>query len=365
VNGEVLVVDAQEQAVGYVPWAVARRALKARQVKMHRRSPPVLMLPPGEHRLPSFRTARKERVMSTLNNPATNNPLAVPAPGAGRPASAMVANWFKFFQEERELWVQNTSSTQVSIQFEIGPGQTAGVLVPVGSDPVCLTNEVPFESIKKSFDLRKLLNRVPGVLRLISAEDAEAYFVARAQAANSYTTDPATGKLVPNVSAAMAEAERLRQASRSVGEETAVVDTDGQVRFTPPRSALELQAINSEAAGNVAEGEDGNRTAAGRMTPQDIAAAGFANGPVRSDQVVRPALLNLCQQVSLQLPKAARMEAKPFFEAIRRMEATLTLEELQYIEAHGNYRTVKKWARDLQAVRNPDGEPDGLEDDLT
>lgn len=365
---DVLVVDAYERFVGYVHWAVARRALRDKRARMFRRNPYVIMLPPGVTKLPSFGVAEGD----TMHNSNTY------------PSGQSVSNWFTFFQNERELWVQNTSATQLSIQFEIAPGHFNGVLVPISPDPVCITNEVPFESVKKSLDFRKFLNRVPAVMKLLTTEQAHEYYAQKAKNLNAYITDPATGRLVPNIAAAIehTELERKRLTTRPAGDDT-VVGPDGQVRFSPPKSAQELMNMNAEQHMGVPAGA---AQAAGlTQVPQGFAnapgfvqqaqgnfnpaAAGFANvgsAPVMMEQLINPRVLYLCQQVSMQLPANQRMAADEFWRQLRSLESALKIEDFQYIESNGTYKTVKKWARECQqkliAAGQGDGVDDGLED---
>lgn len=297
----------------------------------------------------------------------------------GQPANQPL-NWFKFFQEERELWIQNISATNLSMQFEIAPGHFAGVLVLIGPDPICLTNEVPFDAVKKSLDFRKFLNRVPAVMKLMTTEQAHDYYAQKAATLNAYITDPSTGKLVPNIQAAIeyTEIERKKLTSRQAGDDT-VVTTDGQVRFSPPKSALELMSINQEAhmgvppqaaqAAGIQQVPQGFANAPagfqqqGGFNPQTAGFANIGEQPVMMDQEVHPRVLALCQQVSMQLQPNLRMPAEQFFREVRALEPALKLPDLQHIESFGTYKTVKKWARDLMAkmASQDDGLDDGLE----
>jgi len=388
---DVLVVDAHEQFVGYVHWAVARRAIREKLAYMSKRHPPTIRLPPGVLKLPTeaFLDAEKGKKMHNANGYPTNNN-----------APQSVTNWFKFFQEERELWVQNISATQLSIQFEVAPGHYAGVLIPIGPDPLCITNEVPFDSVKKSLDFRKFLNRVPSVMKLLTTEQAHQYYADKAKNLGAYLTDPETGKLVPNVAAAIehTDLERKKLTTRPTGDDT-IVGPDGQVRFSPPKTALELMNMNAEqhmgvnpmaaaAAGVPVQGQQypgpsGFANAPGFIQQAQAAAqaggpsygtpgfspqaAGFANvgqQPVMMEQLIHPRVLYLCQQVSMQLQPNLRMPADQFWRELRALQPQLNLESLQYIESNGTYKTVKKWARELQQTLVAQGQDESVEDGL-
>lgn len=393
-DDDVMVVDSRQQYVGHVHWAVARKALREKRARMWKRSPPAIMLPVGESSLPSF---AERKVMETNTNYPDLNQMRGPS----------VMNWLKFFQEERDIWVQNISATQLSMQFDIAPGQPAGVLIPIGSHPVCLTQEVPFDAIKKSMDFRKFLNKVPSVMRLMTEEQVNQYYADYAKQLGAYATDPMTGKPVPNVAAAIQAAtqERLALTTRQTTDDTVINPATGQVQFTPPKSAQELMNIAgdphmgvtpqaAQAAGltHIPQGfanapagfiQQAQLQAAGSAGPfqgpgpmssgfapsvgAGTEAGGFSNvgqGQIMMDQVIHPRVLNLCQQVSPQLPANMRMPADAFWRELKQLAPSLKFDDLQYIEAHGTYKTVKKWARELQADRVQQQVGDGIEDGL-
>lgn len=70
-----------------------------------------------------------------------------------------ITNFTEYFREERDVYVQNKSNTQVSLQFETSPGRIESVLIPRDKKPLNLTQIVPFTAIKASVDLRKKIGR--------------------------------------------------------------------------------------------------------------------------------------------------------------------------------------------------------------
>ena len=344
-HDDVMVVDARQQYVGHVHWAVARRALREKRARVWKREPYVIMLPVGERSLPTF--AGKDESMT-----ANLNELRGPA----------VMNWLNFFKEERDIWCQNISATQLSMSFDIAPGQPQGVLVPVLPHPICLTQEVPFDAIKKSMDFRKFLNKVPAVLRLLSEEQVTEYMTQYARQNNLWIVDPVTGKRVPDVGAAIraCEAERASLRRREGGDDTVIDPATGQVRFSPPRSALELMNINN---GGVPGAPDATPMA---HQASNGAVGGFANvgqNPIMMDQVIHPRVLNLCQQVSMQLDANLRMPQEEFMKQLGALKPLLKVDDLQYIEAFGTYRKAKQWASSLLAERAAAATGEGLEED--
>lgn len=261
-----------------------------------------------------------------------------------------VMNWLRFFQEERDIWVQNVSATQLSLQFEVAQGTIQGVLIPMGADPMCLTQEVPFDAIKKSMDFRRFLNRSPTIMKVMTEDDVQSYYRKKAEDMRVFTPD---GQ--PDVQAALAKADEERRQSKTMapGDVSTFTDASGQVTFTPPKSAQELMGLNQpqhmgpgpqQAGGFVNPGSNGG-------IPQ-----GFVNGPghqvnasgpVMVDQLINPRVVNLCQQVSSQVAPNMRMPADQLFRELKPLEASMSLDDIQYVQAHGSYATVKKWASAL------------------
>ena len=79
-----------------------------------------------------------------------------------------VINFTDFFREPRSIYVCNISNCQVSVTFDIGQGHTESFLFPNSKDPLDLTRFIPFDAIKNSMDLRRMLNRSPPALRLLT-----------------------------------------------------------------------------------------------------------------------------------------------------------------------------------------------------
>ena len=68
-----------------------------------------------------------------------------------------IVNWTEFFREERDIYVRNMTSTNISITFGRGP-ETRYVSLPMSPDPINLTAEVSFEELKYAEDFRKICN---------------------------------------------------------------------------------------------------------------------------------------------------------------------------------------------------------------
>lgn len=336
-EANVLVVDWNRQFVGFIHAATARQVLKAGAATVLRKSPFTIRLPIGETRLPTFVVERKKHMHTQLQTGAIN--------------------WIELFAQEKDLWVQNTSAMQHSMQFEIAQGVMYNALIPVGSDPICLTHEVPFEAVKRSMDFRRFVNSRPVILRLLSDDQVVGYYAERARAMQAYTAD---GK--PDVAQAIVAAEAARKASRTAQQDAAVqTDSNGQVLFSPPRTVQELGGM-PDPSGAMAP------------VPQAMGAPqGFANAPawmkssevesVMAEAVIHPRVVQLCADVSPMLPANTRKRADVLLHELRPFEGALRVEDLEYVRSNGGYPSVRKWAE--QAIERRMASADASETPLT
>lgn len=360
---DVLVVDASRQFVDYVQSGFARRLVRGGFVSVLRRSPFTVILPPGQRVLPKidWRAKKETKMQPQYRQPGTNS-----------------FNWLKFFEEEKDIWIQNISAMQWSFEIELGAGQDHPVLLPQMPDPYCLSDEVAFELLKKSTKLRKIVGkRKKGqpVLRLMDGEEAHAWFQNKARQRNMMD---ANGE--PDVDAAMTHAQQRYvelTTQQTAGQQ---VGADGNFHFAPPKSAQELMAsqqpqqppMNARdlVAMNEARRGMGNNPVSALSAEEaqmmQRQAGGFANvgaEQITLDEAINPHVLHLCQQVSLQLKPNDRMPAADFFERIQTMGPSLTANDLQYVESHGTYKTVKRWAA-MQLQERFGGGDEGIEDGL-
>ena len=420
-SSEVLVVDSAQRFVGYVHRAVARRALRDGKVRIWKKAPFVLMLPPGESSLdvfgPEARSAarKKDKMTSTPRNDNTDGrererfsqlypqsvgpsstgvshgqgPVGVGAHGMGITAGGgtTVLNWNKFFAEERDIWIQNISATLLSMQFEVAQGQLSSVSVGVSPDPLCLTQHVPFDAIKRSIDFRKLVNRTPAIMRLLTEDDVMRHFADKAKANNLFAVDPETGTQVPDIARAvqLAEQERLDalHVPLPVGElPPMAVNAAGQVMFSPPRSAQELMGIipspdgggfggmpaygafqqMAMQGGGVMPGGMGpfgsvQATAYG-ATPAQMAMQAMAQSNLANQQFsslgqlmqatgiastaqtaaqlapsIHPKVQHLCGMVSTEAPPGLQMPYEQFLRELKSLGSILRLPDLHYVQA--------------------------------
>lgn len=222
--------------------------------------------------------------------------------------SQHVSNFTDYFKNARDIFVQNISDCQVSLEFKSPSGDVTPVLLRRSRDPVNLTQQVSFEDIKSSASFRRLVNRVPSVIRLMTEADYNGYYEQKAKIA---------GKSVDDV---IREAEVRRQ-----NNQAHIAD-------------LKEVAAKTEAFDDA-------------QSPDKL--------EMKMADVVHPRVMTLCQQVSADVPNERKLGASDLLEELK----TLNLKEadLEYVQSHGYWKSVKKWAAAELAAKSANGEEgDGL-----
>ena len=242
-----------------------------------------------------------------------------------------VRNFTEYFKDEREIYVQNVSNAQVSVEFPVAPNRNEGFLFPNNRDPINLTQHFPFEVIKRSTDLRKMINRRPSVLNVLSKDEYSAYFASKAKSRGLVDS-----KGRPDIDAAIDQSEesRRRTADKTMREPIAT--------STPEP----LHDVTERGSGPNGEAMFGEHV---RVTSREI---------VSEDDVINPRVLHLCNQVKAELDAEQRMASTELLEALQAIP-DLTLDDYEHIRSHGYYKTVKKWAKNESAkLASNEGEPE-------
>ena len=214
-----------------------------------------------------------------------------------------IVNWTEYFKQEHDIYVQNVANAQVSLEFEIAPGVIQGFLFPHGRHPVNITQHIPFNSVKSSTNFRKMLNRRPPALQLLTEEEFMKYYEARAK----------DWKL-PHANAAIDKAEELRQ---GIAQHTAHT-TD-----TKPEPIHEVVKDDIHFGGRK------------EVRAHDI---------ISSDEIINPKVLHICNQVNHEIQERDKMKAATMLEEFEKV-GELKLDDYEYIRAHGYWKTVKLWAK--------------------
>lgn len=212
-----------------------------------------------------------------------------------------ITSFTDYFKEERDIYVQNISPYNVVVNFDIGSGQMMSHTFTPTRDPVNLTMHVPFKAIANSSDFRKMISRRPPVIKLITHDEYMVYY-----------TRQATSQGLKNANEAIdAAADRYAR------------------RFDTPTEST--NTANDEPAPAAPERK------------RD------ANGMYLSeDEVINPRVLNLCLQVHPNVPENQKMTAQDMLSELEVLSSSLKFDDWEYVVAHGYYKSVKKYAKQMK-----------------
>jgi hypothetical protein len=284
---EVLVMDSEKRFLEYTRPALARKYLREGKAKIFSKTPFAIQL---------FHS----KSVSSI-----------------RRKTMAVKNFTDYFKVERDVYVQNISNAQLSLEFNMGEGRVEGFTVPPSRDPINLTQHIPFMAIKNSMDFRKMLSRRPPVITVLSQEEYEAYFSKRAKDRNMVSSDG-----TPDIDAAIdASEERRRRTSDKSLRET-ITDKEPE----PIHDVIEKGTGPGGAA------HFGERQ---RVSPSKM---------VSEDEIINPRVLHLCNQVKAEVEEHERMSASDLLEALQNIPS-LTIDDYEHVRAHGFYKSIKKWAK--------------------
>lgn len=217
-----------------------------------------------------------------------------------------ITNWTEFFREEHDIYVQNIANAQVSLEFEVAPGVTQGFLFSHSRNPLNLTQHIPFQAIRASVNFRKMLNRRPPVLQLLTEEEFRAFYDRKAQ-----------DWQLPDADAAIDHAEEIRQ---GIAQHTTT---------TTNEVAKPLHEVV----------EDGKRFGERKIVRP------AADEIVSSDEIINPRVLHLCNQVGPEVQEKDKMRAGDMLEELEKVEPQLKIDDYEYLRAHAYWKSVKKWAQ--------------------
>jgi len=245
----------------------------------------------------------------------SNDPFTIKLKGErGKVMKPMITNFTNYFSgEERDVYVQNLSNTQVSIQFEVGPGRYESVLVPKTRRPLNLTQHIPFEAIKRSTDIRKLVNRRPPALQLMTEAEYTKFYEDLATAMKTSVEEEITKSL--ELQAQLMD--RRIPVAKTEEEKPKTIDQVEQERLENPEEAAEAQPL--------------------------------------------PQVVGLCAQVGADVSQGAKLKAGDMMAELEGMEGELRPTDFEYLTSMGYYKVIKKWAS-ARMVGEASSEEEGEED---
>jgi hypothetical protein len=228
-----------------------------------------------------------------------------------------VVNFTDYFRDERDVFIANCSHCQVSVSFDIG-GHTDSFLFPNSPDPINLTRFIPFAAIKGSMDLRRMLNRSPPALKLLTEDEHNAYYERQAQSQG-----------FKDSSTAMDHAEAKRMAVQN------------HMPLPDAPDPIKLHEV-------VEDGQHFGEKKVVRSTEQ-----------VSEADEINPRVLNLCLQVHPQVPEQQKMSAVQMLSEIESIPG-LKIADYVYLQSFGYYKSIKKLAAKKVAELSmmDDGEDD-------
>jgi hypothetical protein len=210
----------------------------------------------------------------------------------------MVTNFMEFFKNEREIYVQNVSPGQVSLQFGKGDNSMSFTM-PRKKDPLILTNHIPFKDIQASTDFRKLLNRQPAVIRVLEDKEFQKYYADKAKAEKT------------SVDQAIIKAEQDRAEARK------------QVAAPVTTAPKEVEETTEET--------------------------------VNAEEAVHPRVIHTCHQASDAIPVADRMKPSDLLNELKTISDEFTHDDYEYILANTKVKTVHTWAKTAQKTLSEKG----------
>jgi hypothetical protein len=250
-------------------------------------------------------------------------------------AQMATVNFTEYFKEERQVFVQNVSNGQVSLQFDLGGGRFESWLFDPSPRPLNLTQHFPFDVIKRSMEFRKMLSRRPPALVLVTEEEYNKLYSEVAKERGLFKTVVEKNKQVkvPDIDAAIELAEDERR----------------RVQAKEPLP----NAKPSEPLHDVVQ-DDPHFGGKKEVRARDLV----------MEDVINPRVLHLCNQVKAELTEQERMPANALMQELKMLDGQLKIDDWEYVRAHGWYNSVKKFAKTrIAALAESEGEADGEEQD--
>lgn len=301
---DVEVRSAEGVTLGTVHAAIVRRALKHQRAKL---IDGVLYMPEGVNELPSFRPG-EDKMTEHMTSDTIRTPF-----------SGLLTEEHK---STRTIWVMNLGETIVSLSVRLPGGEFEYESVPPGPEPVCLTDRIPYDALVASTDFTRVMRRRPSILKMMTQSEVADFYRDRAVSKGLVTVDG-----TPDIEAAIEDAENRRRRDRlqSAGTSPIERDANGNVVFSPPKSALELAGVST----------DGRQAAQSDPTVRDVKNEKIQPLPIH------PRVATILAESAVGVPD--RLSAE---DTLRKFEllGDLSTRSLEEIRNTASYAAVKAWA---------------------
>lgn len=222
----------------------------------------------------------------------------------------------KYFQENSDIFVLNVSGMQVSLTFYYPDGRSDPFTIPNTKIPICITQYVPFDLVKNSGDFRRMIQRKPPRLRLLTLQEYQEEME----------------KLSKVLELSVEELERKAdEAVRYVTEKVVpVVEANMDVKgMKEAQAVIEESRVKAETVGLGNEKESG--------LPKDVKL------DVDGIEGVNPKVIGLCMKLEEARKSGdGKNFASQMILELQNME--LTAKDLRYISDNASIKKVKKWA---------------------
>jgi len=202
---------------------------------------------------------------------------------------------------ELPIWVINRGSKGESCQVVLQAGDRAnwkGITIPPGSDPICLTDLVPTDSLKSCYDLSAAIEK--GALELLDPEKAEEYYD---------------------------EKDDRRQV---------VKDKLNKYMYRQQENVPEPKAVRF-GDDDMGAGDRNQRRFRDDGMPEGVSQSRtkfVQSGP-------KAKVGDLCQKAQFDA-----VDERGMLESLLELGSSLTAVDLDYIEKNGKFDSVRRWAKD-------------------
>jgi hypothetical protein len=202
-------------------------------------------------------------------------------------------NLRKYLQDNQEVYLMNVSNTQISLRIKTGMNQEENILIPKTNRPICITKEFSSEDLSQSSDFRKIMNRRPPVIVLLTEEEYIKW-----------------------------HEDRAKKLGTTVDEEIYTSSEYDSMLTNPHRDKVEAQLP---------------KTLEERIAEESMAEK-------ESVEVITPRVMGLLAEVATNVPKEEKMKCEDIMHELESMESDLTREDFQKIASDGFYKRVRNWA---------------------